>query len=462
VLITAAEVEGRGPLDVRVEHGRIAEIGPSLARVPGEPVLDAAGGALLPGLHDHHLHLLALAASLVSARCGPADVSDRRGLAQALARAPGADGFVRGIGYHESVGGDLDRRALDEIADHAPVRVQHRSGVLWILNSAGVAHLGLDAGVDAPGVERDASGHATGRLFSLDGWLRERLGAREPDLAAVGHRLARCGVTGVTDATPGNGAAELDVLTRAVERGALPQQVRVMGSTELPEPGHPRVRRGAVKLYLRECELPLFDAFVQTLGRARERAVAVHCVTRAELVFALTALRSAGTRPGDRIEHAAVAPPELVKQIAELKLAVVAQPHFVHERGDAYRADVEGADLPWLYRCHAFLEANIPLAAGTDAPFGDPDPWRAMRAAVQRRTASGCSFGPSERISPEQALALFLSPLGAPGSAPRRVVPGASADLCLLDRPWCAARSELTSECTAATLAEGRLVFARG
>ena len=157
MLITAAEVEGRGPLDVRTEHGRIVEIGPSLARAPGEPVLDAGGGALLPGLHDHHLHLLALAASLVSARCGPPDVRDRRGLAQALARAPGSDGFVRGIGYHESVGGDLDRRILDELADHAPVRVQHRSGVLWILNSAGVAQLGLDAGVDAPGVERDAT-----------------------------------------------------------------------------------------------------------------------------------------------------------------------------------------------------------------------------------------------------------------------------------------------------------------
>jgi predicted amidohydrolase YtcJ len=461
VLITAAEVEGRGPLDVRAEHGRIVEIGPSLARVPGERVLDAGGGALLPGLHDHHLHLLALAASLVSARCGPPDVSDRRGLARALSRAPGSDGFVRGIGYHESVGGDLDRLALDEIAGHAPVRVQHRSGVLWILNSAGVARLELDAGVDAPGVERDASGHATGRLFSLDGWLRQRLGATEPDLAAVGHRLARYGVTGVTDATPGNGAAELDVLIRAVERGDLPQRVRMMGSAELPEPGHARVRRGAVKLYLRERELPVFDTFVQTLEHARERAVAVHCVTRAELVFALSALRSAGTRPGDRIEHAAIAPPELVEQIAELGLAVVTQPHFVHERGDAYRVDVEETELPWLHRSRGFLEAGIPLAAGTDAPFGDPDPWRAMHAAVLRRTAGGCSLGHGERISPEQALALFLSPLDAAGSTPRRVIAGASADLCLLDRPWCSARRVLTSECVAATLAGGRLVYAR-
>jgi predicted amidohydrolase YtcJ len=461
LLISAAEIEGQGPLDVRTEHGRILEIGPRLARVRGEPVLDAAGGALLPGLHDHHLHLLALAASLVSARCGPPDVSDRRGLAQALARAPGPDGFVRGVGYHESVAGSLDRRALDALADHAPVRVQHRSGVLWVLNSAGVAHLGLDAGIDAPGVERDASGRATGRLFSLDGWLRERLGATEPDLAAVGQLLARYGVTGVTDATPGNGAAELDIFTRAVERGALPQRLRVMGSSELPEASHPRVRRGAVKLYLRDSELPTFDAFVQTLERARERTVAIHCVTRAELVFALSALRSEGARPGDRIEHAAIAPPELVAQIAELRLAVIAQPHFVQERGDAYRADVEETDLPWLHRGRGFLEAGIPLAAGTDAPFGHPDPWRAMRAAVHRRTPSGCSLGGSERISPEQALGLFLSPLSTAGSAPRRVIADASADLCLLDRPWHAARRVLTSECVMATVTDGELTFTR-
>jgi predicted amidohydrolase YtcJ len=388
-------------------------------------------------------------------------VNDRRGLARALARAPGPDGFVRGIGYHESVAGHLDRGALDELTDPTPVRVQHRSGVLWILNSAGVAQLRLDAGVDAPGVERDAAGRATGRLFSLDGWLRERLGATEPDLAAVGHLLARFGVTGVTDATPGNAAAELDILARAVERGALPQRVQVMGSTELPEPRHPRVRRGAVKLYLRDSELPVLDAFVQTLGHARERAVAIHCVTRAELVFALSALRSAGTRPGDRIEHAAVAPPELVTQLAELGLAAVVQPHFVQERGDAYLADVEEADLPWLHRGRGFLEAGVPLAAGTDAPFGDPDPWCAMRAAVLRRTPSGCSLGDGERISPEQALALFLSPLGAAGSTPRRVIAGAAADLCLLDRPWNAARRELTSECVMATVTDGELAFAR-
>jgi predicted amidohydrolase YtcJ len=461
LLIVGAEVEGRAPLDVRIAGDRVVEIGANLARAPEEAALDAAGGALLPGLHDHHAHLLALAASLRSARCGPPEVRDRPGLAQALTLAPAADGWMRGVGYHESVAGDLDRRGLDALAPRPPVRLQHRSGVLWILNSAAVERLGLDSGVDAPGVERDASGHATGRLFHLDGWLRERVGACEPDLAEVGRRLARAGVTGVTDATPGNGPDELALLVRAVDRGDLPQRLRLMGTKGLPEPGHPRVSRGEHKLYLRESELPEFDAFARALGGGRVRPVAIHCVTRTELVFALAALGRAGSIPGDRIEHAAVAPPELVEQIAALGLAVIVQPHFVHERGDAYLADVEARDLAWLHRSRGFLDAGIPLAAGTDAPFGDSDPWRAMRAATERRTSGGCMLGADERLSPEQALALFLSPSCAPGAPPRRVGVGTPADLCLLDRPWSAARRQLESACVAATLAAGRLVFER-
>ena len=34
----------------------------------------------------------------------------------------------------------------------------------------------------------------------------------------------------------------------------------------------------------------------------------------------------------------------------------------------------------------------------TDMPFGDADPWAAMRAAVHRTTASGAVLGPAERI----------------------------------------------------------------
>ncbi|MDJ0869201.1 MAG: amidohydrolase family protein [Myxococcota bacterium] len=458
MLIRRAEVGGQC-VDLRIAAGRIAARAPVLEPRPEERVWDAAGGALLPGLHDHHLHLFAWAAAQGSVRCGPPEVRDLAGLARALAEA-GDGEWIRGVGYHESVAGRLDRDALDRLAPGRRVRVQHRSGALWMLSSPAVESLGLDAAPTPAGVERDAAGRASGRVFGLDAWLRRRLGATAtPSLAAVGRALARFGVTGVTDATPHNGAAELEAFVAALRAGELPQRLVVMGGERLPHPASGRAARGARKIWLREAELPALAELEGWIRAAHGegRPVAVHCTTRVELLLTLAAFASAGARPGDRLEHASVAPPEAVAQVAALPLTVVTQPHFIEERGDAYRREVEPIDRPWLYRCRAWLEAGVPLAAGTDAPFGDPDPWRAMRAARERRTAAGAVLGDQEALAPEQALALFTGAPEAPGGAPRSLGVGAPADLCLLDRPWQAARRDLESRAVAATWIGGEL-----
>ena len=460
LLIRDADLPGVGPGSLRLRAGRIAECGRSLAG-EGEPVLEARGGALLPGLHDHHIHLHALAAALDSVRCGPPQVRDRAGLARALSDAPRRQGWLRGVGYHESVAGPLDRAALDALAGPGPVRVQHRSGALWMLNYAAVDALGLERGADAPGVERDATGRATGRLLRADRFLRERLPrGSPPELARVGRLLTRFGVTGVTDASLGNGAAELDAFEAQVGCGALPQALTVMGAADLPEPAQPGVARGAVKIVLLDHDLPAPEALEAKIRGAHEheRAVAIHCVTRAELVLAASALAAAGARAGDRIEHASVAPPELVAQLAALGTCIVTQPGFIRERGDSYRTDVEQRDQPWLYRGRGFLEANLPLGGGTDAPFGEADPWLAMQAAVDRRSASGAVLGADEGLDPERALALFTTPADAPGGEPRRLAPGEPADLCLLRVPWSRARDALSSDLVAATIRAGRLL----
>ena len=472
MLIQNAEIEGESSLDVRIDGDRVTAIGCLLERRAGEPVLDAGGGALLPGLHDHHIHLFALAAALGSLRCGPPFVRTTEALGLALrteceSRPAGSRDWIRGVGYCESVAGALDRFALDRWVADRPLRVQHRSGSLWMLNSAAVDRLRLDASApQPPGLERDERGRITGRLFRLDGWLRERLGDREreiPSLEVVGRQLARFGVTGVTDATPANGDEELRAFSAAVVSGALPQRLQLMGRPELPPPTTQGVVRGAVKIMLDEAALPEFDALRSAIARAHDagRAVAVHCVTRAELVFTLTAIASAGPFPGDRIEHAAVAPPELVAQMAEMGLWVVTQPNFIYERGDDYAIDVDPSDRIWLYRGAGFLTHGVPLGGGTDAPFGNPDPWIAMRAAVTRRSLGGLVLGRDEGIPPEAALALFTTPLDRPGGPPRRVARGVPADLCLLDRPWSAARSQLASSHVRATLRAGRIVWDR-
>ena len=125
MLIRNAGVHGHGLADVRLAGGRIAGLG-QLAPQDREAVIEAKGAALLPGLHDHHLHLAGLAARRDSVWCGPPDVSDGEQLASRLA-APGA-GWLRGIGYHESVMGLPDARALDRLGPHRPLRMQHRGG----------------------------------------------------------------------------------------------------------------------------------------------------------------------------------------------------------------------------------------------------------------------------------------------------------------------------------------------
>ncbi len=465
MLIRGAEVGGLAPLDVRLAEGRIAEIGAGLSRAPREAVLEAGGGALLPGLHDHHLHLFALAAARESVRCGPPEVRGVEELREALQVSSGAGEWVRGVGYHESVAGELTRSELDALLPERPVRIQHRSGALWMLNSTAVSRLRLDDGfapdgVAADGVERDADGRATGRLFGLDAWVRERLASsRLPPLAEVGRRLARLGLTGLTDTTPSNGPEELAAFEAAIERGDLPQQLVVMGSSELGESD--RVARGPLKLLLHDEDLPEPQQLEETIrsAHAAARRVAVHCVTRVQLVLTLSALRAAGCLPGDRIEHASVTPPDAMRLLAALPVAVVTQPNFLRERGDAYAVEVDEPDRPWLYRGRGFLEAGVALCGGTDAPFGDPDPWAAMRAAVERRTDSGLCLGPEEQLSPEEALALFTSSPEAPGGVPRAVQPEGPADLCLLDRPWSDARRELSSEHVAATIRDGSLIW---
>jgi predicted amidohydrolase YtcJ len=212
---------------------------------------------------------------------------------------------------------------------------------------------------------------------------------------------------------------------------------------------------------LDEGNLPSFKQLQEIIETARResRPVAVHCVTRSELVLAAAAFGAAGACPGDRIEHASVAPPDAVQLLANLPLTVVTQPGFVRERGDAYLVDVEARDRPWLYRCAGFLRASVPLGGSTDAPFGNPDPWTVMRAAVDRRTEAGATIGADEALTPERALALFTSPPERPGAPPRSIEPGVPADLCLLDRPWPAARSELSSGMVVAAIRDGRVIW---
>ncbi|GAB2658811.1 amidohydrolase family protein [Nocardia goodfellowii] len=430
MLIRRARVFGSVHSDVRWRGGRIVECGTGFRPLPGEDDIDARGGWLLPGLHDHHIHLRALAARAGSVPLGPEQVADLDGLFRELRRLDSelpAGQWIRGTGYHESVAGVLDRRLLDRALPGRPIRIQHRSGALWMLNSAGCAEVDLEE-CAAPGVERDAGGQPTGRLWRLDSWLGERIPTLPLDLMSVSGQAARHGITGFTDATPGLAQHEVSGLAEAVGDGRIVQRVHCMAPPTITDPGIERFTLGPTKILLDDTTLPTLDDFTGAIrdAHAAGRPVAVHCVTRVQLMLTLAALDNAGTATGDRIEHGAIIPDSVLDQLRTRALTVVTQPHFPVERAAQYARDVPDEDRADLWRLGSLLHGGVAVAAGSDAPFGGPDPWRVLTAATTRSNRAA-----SEAIPLAKALQLFFGLADRPAVL-RTVTPGAVADLTLL------------------------------
>jgi len=416
IIRNARDINGR-PLAVGIVDGRIAALGPT---IDGRgPEYDAREHILGPGLHDHHCHLLATAARLESV-----DLTDCRtedALVTRL-RASGSapDRWIRAFGYDERVAGLPGRDLLDCWMPNHPLRIQDRTGAYWLLNSAAIGNLG-DEPLPAC-VGRDSAGRPTGRIWRGDAWLRERIGGSPPSLRALGKKLAQWGVTGVTDAGAGNGPAEAKLLA-----GTMPQRLVIMGTEALPDGDGYAV--GPVKLLLDENDLPPIGQTASRIAAARalHRNVAAHCATLGELLFYLEALRqSGGARPGDRIEHGSVITESLIGDIAAAGLTVVTQPNFIHDRGDRYRSQIDPSELDDLYRLGSLVRRDVRMLGGSDAPYGDINPWIALRAALDRRTRDGAVIGAGEAVDRHAALTLYQH---------SALTVGAPADLILYDWP---------------------------
>ena len=276
--------------------------------------------------------------------------------------------------------------------------------------------------------------------------------------------MERFGVTAINDMTPTNDLETFQWFAQLQQSGELRQRVRLSGTAELSsaQSKGTKLTVGEYKIHLHDSALLEFTELCGAIKASRHnnRKVAIHCVTETELVFALSALQASGAQPGDRIEHGSVMPEPLLSLIQKEGLWVVTQPNFVAERGDAYLRDIPQSQHSSLYRCASLLHQGIPLAFGTDLPFGNPDPWMAMKAATLRTTGSGEILGADERVTPEISLGCFLGDLDNPGK-PCSISLGDPADFCLLYHPWARARESLSRDLVRSTMVDGKFIYHR-
>ncbi len=123
----------------------------------------------MPGFHDCHVHLTAS-----GLYAGDHDLSDCRDVPSVLARIAvlaRRDEMVYAGGFDETA--TIDHRAptkseLDAVTAGRPALVSRIDGHSSIANSAAFELMGIDP--NAPGVEKDAAGVATGKLVGSVHW----------------------------------------------------------------------------------------------------------------------------------------------------------------------------------------------------------------------------------------------------------------------------------------------------
>lgn len=411
-----------------VRDGRIAGLG----RPAGRPWPLPPGAVVVPGFEDPHVHLLAMAAARVSIDCGPVAAPTQAALACVLDDAARrGTGWLRGVGFDEALVAERrppGRARLDAAVPDRPVVVHAAAGTVAYANTVALRLLGVDPDVDdaTPGVERDATGAATGEVSKRTSLL-DRVPALPPlaldaGLVEVARVLAGAGITAVTDATATNGPADLARLAAWAGGGGAPRVTAmvgaarlVVGMVEIEAPPELSVRHA--KIVVEGADPVALDDLV---GAARRSgfAVALHVTDIDALDRALASLAATPTpprpgRPGgvgsrrrrhvpDRLEHVSLSLPEQAGAIARAKVAVVTQPAFMAVRGVKYAEQLSPVEREWLYRARSLLGAGVLVAASSDAPVVAAAPLRSMAAAM-------VALNPSERVGPMEALQMVTA-----------------------------------------------------
>jgi predicted amidohydrolase YtcJ len=443
--------------------------------IPATKVIDCAGKTIVPGFNDAHCHIYSLLRKLTSIDLSPPkikSINDIKATIKEKADVTPPGEWITGTDYNEFYLAEKrhpTRWDLDEVVPDNPVMLSHHSLHGCVLNSKALAlaEINIDT-PEPPGtmIDRDVSrgGEPNGFLAEMLGYIREHVMPPISDYELhSGVKLANeqylsQGLTSLQDATFVNDLKRWQHYQSFIENGLLKSRVYMMIGTntikELQdtgmEPGYgdEYLRLGAVKIVpsmisdkihpsreeLNSIALHMHQAGFQ---------LAIHGV-QTELVDAIIRIYEFLQRNvpdfstrRHRIEHCSECPPHLMERLKKLDVVVVTHPSFTYYSGDRYLATVPENVVPWLYRIGTMVKSGLTVAGASDSPIVPNSPLMGIYGSVTRKTSSGKTLNPNERLTANQVLALYTINAAFASHEEKikgSITPGKLADLVILNK----------------------------
>lgn len=471
------------------EDGRIVSLDPAQAGA-GVPVRDMQGATILPAFADCHMHLTDTGYFLNERFLGGARSYEE--FTQAVSRIP-RERYVFAGQYDESFwtdGASADAAALERFFPDCFAMLVRVDGHSCIVNRKTFDWLNLPP--QTQGIERDARGELTGKLFLEANWRAQALFMkalpetvkREADRRATQLALSR-GYLHLHAQLVGlpreQYAVEIAALRDLPKAKWYPKvcepDAQIAHELGLPYIGGDVFLDGSIgsctaavqepfettgtcgELKYSDDELYVYFANAEALGIS----AGVHAIgDRAIEQCIATWERVLGGKPSTRgnrhfIEHFEIARPEHIAACARMGIYLSMQPQFDELWGGAGRMYETRLGTPRMRMMNALgriERAGAVLCGGDDSPVCNLSPLEGMQAAADHHE-------PEERLSPQQAVTMYThnaAKLAHVEKETGMLSAGYAADFVVLDRdPFDGARFK---DCSVqSTWADGVAVY---
>ena len=426
-------------------------------------VIDLKGRSLVPGFTDAHEHILVRGANELGVDCrspGVTSIEDIKRLIADRAQVTPKGEWIRGWGYDHSKlaeGRHPDRFDLDEAAPDHKVLISRVCCHIGTFNSNALKFAGVpDNATEIAGSPvGQRNGMNSGVLFEKA--YMEVIAKAQPTLdemvdalALVNDMLLAEGITCCHDAG-GHGAPSMRAFQRGVETNRIKVRLvtmlfALMGETAAFSDmyinsgiytgfGNDRLKLGPVKIMIDGsssgptaatledytsmpgnrgliCLTQEYIDDVTMRAHAAGYQMTSHAVGDKGITMIVDAIEKAlKAHPREdhrhRIEHCAMASPELIQRIKKLGIVPVLQPIFLYEFGDGYLRNYGPVRGNRMFPCASFIREGVPAVGSSDCPVTFSNPILNMHVAVNRETQTGQVVGPDERISVMDALRMF-------------------------------------------------------